>query len=158
MTIRSQISKLARVAIVSALLTTMAVGGSVAATADEVNTSGTQSGKSIVYWGDPRYNSRQANGMQARSISTSGWGGAWTAFAVGARNGSSSGATQIARADLTNSVNQGIWRTFTRPNGSSEIPQGNFWITTRLETLCIQGVDCPGTQQVTFSIGLRWNL
>ncbi|MBZ4487137.1 hypothetical protein LQ938_15150 [Microbacterium sp. cx-55] len=149
---------LVRAALCGALLTGLAAGGAGAAAAAEVNTGGTQSGVSYVYWGTPRYNSHQQNGMQGRSISTSGWGGSWEAFTLGARNGSASSATQIARVDLTSVVGAGVWRTFTTPSGSSAIPRGNFWLTTHLDTFCVTGVDCPGTQQVSFNIGLRWDL
>lgn len=110
-----------RVFLASLLTGAIFVGSSMTAQAATAYLSGTHAGNTVMQWHEPRTNSYARNLMSTQILTVGGG----AALALGVRNTS---GVQIARAEGGPST---TWRSFVKPNGSSAIPGGIFYMNSK---------------------------
>jgi hypothetical protein len=119
---RPRLTRVATRLFLASLLTgALFVGSSMTAQAATAYLNGTHAGNAVMQWWEPRTNSNARNLMSTQILSVGGG----ASLSLGVRNMS---GVQIARAEGGPSSS---WRPFVKPNGSSAIPGGTFYMNSK---------------------------
>jgi hypothetical protein len=125
-------------------VTTLTLVGAGSATANTTTLQETTGYGYVVNWDTPRTNMKNPSASTFRMNSQSPGTGA--PFALGLRNGSG----QFARAEAY----PGGSAALALSNGSTALPQGTFYLNTKVQGAC----GGSGCGQVTWNITFNWNL